>query len=213
MSRRARDGIPLLLTALRAALGPVVVAMSLVAPSRLAFGACLVIAFLSDVFDGIIARRLGIATPALRRLDSIADTVFYVGATFAVWQLFPSANEVEFLDLGEYQNAEIHCTPFLPANETLTWASLVDSIAALTMLMFTSGDALTSTSRSAPATFRAERAAVRSAGETGVLFSTNSPFARICRAAWATGGGTWQALKMTALGPSSKLAIKRSVDI
>ena len=91
MSRRARDGIPLLLTALRAALGPVVVAMSLVAPSRLAFGACLVIAFLSDVFDGIIARRLGIATPALRRLDSIADTVFYVGATFAVWQLFPSA--------------------------------------------------------------------------------------------------------------------------
>ncbi len=91
MSRRARDGIPLLLTALRAALGPVVVAMSLVAPSRLAFGACLVIAFLSDVFDGIIARRLGIATPALRRLDSIADTVFYVGATFAVWQRFPSA--------------------------------------------------------------------------------------------------------------------------
>ena len=96
---------------------------------------------------------------------------------------FPRANEVEFLDLGEYQNAEIHCTPFLPANEALTWASLVDSIAACTTLMFTSGDALTSTSRSAPATFRAESAVVRSAGKTDVLSSRNSPFARICRAA------------------------------
>lgn len=69
------------------------------APSRLAFGVCLVGAFLSDVFDGIIARRLGIATPALRRLDSIADTVFYVGATYAVWQLFRSAITARWLPL------------------------------------------------------------------------------------------------------------------
>jgi phosphatidylglycerophosphate synthase len=52
---------------------------------------CLTIAFLSDVFDGIIARRLGIATPTLRRLDSVADSLFYVAATFAVWRLHPSA--------------------------------------------------------------------------------------------------------------------------
>ena len=43
------------------------------------------------MFDGIIARRLGMATPALRRLDSVADTVFYVGATCAVWRLQPAA--------------------------------------------------------------------------------------------------------------------------
>ncbi len=99
MSRRALNSVPLLLTALRAALGPVVVVLSMAAPSRLAFGVCLVGAFLSDVFDGIIARRLGIATPALRRLDSIADTVFYVGATYAVWQLFRSAITARWLPL------------------------------------------------------------------------------------------------------------------
>lgn len=60
-------------------------------PNPSAFGACLVTAFLSDVFDGVVARRLGIATPNLRRLDSIADSLFYVGALFAAWYLHPQA--------------------------------------------------------------------------------------------------------------------------
>lgn len=81
--------LPLALTALRALLAPVVVALALWWPSQAALGACLVAAFLSDVFDGVIARRLGIATANLRRLDSIADTLFYVAATFAAWHLYP----------------------------------------------------------------------------------------------------------------------------
>jgi CDP-diacylglycerol--glycerol-3-phosphate 3-phosphatidyltransferase len=81
--------LPLALTLLRALLAPVMVALALVAPHPAAFGACLVAAFLSDVFDGVIARRLGIATAGLRRLDSMADTLFYVGAVFAAWHLYP----------------------------------------------------------------------------------------------------------------------------
>jgi phosphatidylglycerophosphate synthase len=38
------------------------------------------VAFVSDVFDGIVARRLGVATEALRRADSIVDALFYVTA-------------------------------------------------------------------------------------------------------------------------------------
>ena len=37
----------------------------------------LIVGFLSDVFDGIIARILGIATNSLRLLDSWADITFY----------------------------------------------------------------------------------------------------------------------------------------
>jgi CDP-diacylglycerol--glycerol-3-phosphate 3-phosphatidyltransferase len=81
--------VPLLLTALRALLAPVVVLLALFNPDPRAFGICLGLGFLSDVFDGVIARKLGVATPNLRRLDSIADTVFYLGATFAVWHLYP----------------------------------------------------------------------------------------------------------------------------
>jgi CDP-diacylglycerol--glycerol-3-phosphate 3-phosphatidyltransferase len=83
--------LPLLLTALRVLLAPGVVLLALFAPSRPAFAACLVTAFLFDVFDGIVARRLGVATPALRRLDSLADSLFYLAATFAVWHLHPRA--------------------------------------------------------------------------------------------------------------------------
>ena len=35
--------------------------------------------FVSDVFDGILARRWGSATDALRVADSAADTIFYLG--------------------------------------------------------------------------------------------------------------------------------------
>lgn len=83
--------LPILLTALRAALSPVLILLALLAPDRMAFGLCLVAGFLSDVFDGIVARRLGVATPNLRRLDSMADSLFYIAAAFAVWHLQPSA--------------------------------------------------------------------------------------------------------------------------
>jgi len=85
--RRHASRIPIALTALRPVLGPAVVALAFVWPRPAAFAVCLTLAFLSDYFDGVIARRLGIASPPLRRLDSIADTVFYVGALFAVWHL------------------------------------------------------------------------------------------------------------------------------
>jgi CDP-diacylglycerol--glycerol-3-phosphate 3-phosphatidyltransferase len=89
--RRLAEHLPLALTGLRAALAPVMLLLALRAPIAPAFGTCLALAFVSDVFDGIIARRLGVATPALRRLDSVADTLFYGTATFAVWHLQPAA--------------------------------------------------------------------------------------------------------------------------
>jgi len=83
--------IPLVLIALRALLAPVVILLALYDPSRFAFGTCLILAFLSDVFDGVIARRLKVVTSTLRRLDSIADSMFYVSAVFAASHLHPSA--------------------------------------------------------------------------------------------------------------------------
>jgi phosphatidylglycerophosphate synthase len=83
--------LPLFLTALRAALAPVMVLLALYLPSAGGFAICLIAALLSDIFDGKIARRLGIATPNLRRLDSIADSIFYVAATYCVWVLHQKA--------------------------------------------------------------------------------------------------------------------------
>ncbi len=62
------------------------------APARLSI-VLLVAGLLSDVADGIIARRLGVATLALRRLDTRADIVFYGCAVVAalVHTSFPLA--------------------------------------------------------------------------------------------------------------------------
>lgn len=82
--------MPILLTGLRALLAPVVVLLSLFAPLPQAFAVCLVAAFVSDIFDGVLARRLKIATANLRRLDSVADTLFYAACVFAAWHLYPA---------------------------------------------------------------------------------------------------------------------------
>jgi CDP-diacylglycerol--glycerol-3-phosphate 3-phosphatidyltransferase len=47
-------------------------------------GAMIAAGFLSDIYDGVLARRWGTATAALRIADSAADTVFYVGVLVAV---------------------------------------------------------------------------------------------------------------------------------
>jgi phosphatidylglycerophosphate synthase len=81
--------VPLALTALRALLAPVIVVLAVLYPKPTAFAICLIVALLSDIFDGVIARRLNVATPNLRRLDSIADSIFYVAAVFCAWYLYP----------------------------------------------------------------------------------------------------------------------------
>ncbi len=100
LASRTMNWLPLGLTLLRAALAPVVLALAFVAPLPSAFAICLVLAFLSDIFDGIIARRLGVATAKLRRLDSLVDTLFYGCATLAVWHLHPLALTHRWMALG-----------------------------------------------------------------------------------------------------------------
>jgi phosphatidylglycerophosphate synthase len=88
---RGFSAVPLALTWLRIVLGPCVIALALRWPQPGAFAVCLIAAFLSDIFDGILARRLGVATAGLRRLDSMADTIFYVCALAVIWLLHPAA--------------------------------------------------------------------------------------------------------------------------
>ncbi|MES2589618.1 MAG: CDP-alcohol phosphatidyltransferase family protein [Bacteroidota bacterium] len=44
---------------------------------------------ISDILDGIIARKQNTATEKLRRLDSQTDMVFWLSIGFATWFLFP----------------------------------------------------------------------------------------------------------------------------
>jgi len=70
--------------------GPCVIILAIQRAPGWTFATCLTVAFLSDIYDGVLARHFGVATAALRRFDSATDTVFYVGVTCAAWFLYPA---------------------------------------------------------------------------------------------------------------------------
>lgn len=75
-----RRSVPLILIVFRLAAGPAVLALGCTfgAGARHACAILLALGVLSDVFDGVIARMTDCATPALRKLDSRADVVFWL---------------------------------------------------------------------------------------------------------------------------------------
>ena len=79
--------LPTALAASRFLAGPVLLWAALTRQSNAWLVGILVYVFLSDVFDGIIARRLQSVTEALRVADSWADTGFYVCVAVAAWEV------------------------------------------------------------------------------------------------------------------------------
>jgi CDP-diacylglycerol--glycerol-3-phosphate 3-phosphatidyltransferase len=79
--------VPFALTTLRLLLGPVALALAIANAPRWIFLPLLLAGTLSDIFDGILARRFGVATPALRRYDSITDVIYYLFILGALWRL------------------------------------------------------------------------------------------------------------------------------
>lgn len=51
----------------------------------------ILLATLSDIFDGIIARRLGVSTTGLRKADSTVDLFFWLASMTALYFLRPDA--------------------------------------------------------------------------------------------------------------------------
>ena len=81
--------IPAALVLLRALCGPALVGVVVAGGSGRVAAVLVTVAFLSDVFDGIIARRIGVATERLRRADTLADTAFYACAAVALYARAP----------------------------------------------------------------------------------------------------------------------------
>ena len=72
---------------MRLLLGPLALAFALAGATGLVYLPILITGTLSDIFDGILARKFGVATPALRRYDSITDIIYYLFILAATWLL------------------------------------------------------------------------------------------------------------------------------
>lgn len=80
-----KSEIPFLLLYIRLLLGIVIIPLSLLPASVFSLIAVVVlgIGVITDFFDGYIARRLGVSTENLRRLDSTVDVFFFLGISLA----------------------------------------------------------------------------------------------------------------------------------
>jgi phosphatidylglycerophosphate synthase len=81
--------IPLLLIVLRPLLALLLLLLRNEGNFNLLVWVIVPLGLVSDIIDGIIARRLGISTPTLRRLDSAADQVFWLLLMATAWLKYP----------------------------------------------------------------------------------------------------------------------------
>ncbi|MBB1178203.1 CDP-alcohol phosphatidyltransferase family protein [Pseudomonas sp. FW305-3-2-15-E-TSA4] len=83
--------LPWALVIFRLVAAPALLGLALIGPSAAITAAILLsLAVLSDILDGVIARRLDCVTPNLRLWDSRADVVFWLGAAIALILMHPS---------------------------------------------------------------------------------------------------------------------------
>lgn len=80
--------VPNLLSVLRLALVPVLLGLAVAGDVRGSFWT-LAVAFITDLLDGFLARRLGLVSALGARLDSIADLGLFLVALLSVAGLFP----------------------------------------------------------------------------------------------------------------------------
>ncbi|MGE5642491.1 MAG: CDP-alcohol phosphatidyltransferase family protein [Byssovorax cruenta] len=83
--KTALRSVPILLVLSRFVLSPLIWWTVYRGLSPWWFMAGFVLAYATDIFDGKIARRLGVATPTLRLADGWVDTWLYFWVVLAVW--------------------------------------------------------------------------------------------------------------------------------
>jgi phosphatidylglycerophosphate synthase len=85
-----RTLIPWLMAAGRAALGPILIAGARANWNGFGLAFLVISALLSDIFDGVLARRWHCDTFAVRLFDTLADTVFYLCTGIALCFAHPA---------------------------------------------------------------------------------------------------------------------------
>jgi CDP-diacylglycerol--glycerol-3-phosphate 3-phosphatidyltransferase len=83
------------------------IALALLRGPGLMLAIAISLALLSDIFDGILARRWGVDTERLRRWDTRVDIFFYLCVLIVVLLLFPAAIYRRWLLLAAVITAEV----------------------------------------------------------------------------------------------------------
>jgi len=83
--------IPIALILFRLSLAPIILALAyfIGESTKLNIVILMYLGLVSDILDGIIARKQKISSEKLRRMDSQTDMIFWLSIGFATWILYP----------------------------------------------------------------------------------------------------------------------------
>jgi CDP-diacylglycerol--glycerol-3-phosphate 3-phosphatidyltransferase len=84
-----RELIPWAMAVGRMGLGPVLIAGAVCSWNGFALAGMVIAALVSDIYDGVLARRWRCDTAAVRLFDSMADGVFYLCTAAVLWVYQP----------------------------------------------------------------------------------------------------------------------------
>lgn len=103
--------IPYILIAIRFILAPIIISLAYYKGEESKFLILLLMYFglLTDIFDGIIARKVGVSSEKLRRLDSQTDLVFWLSLGFAAYFLNPELIKSEWGSILLIFSMEVLC--------------------------------------------------------------------------------------------------------
>jgi phosphatidylglycerophosphate synthase len=101
--------IPFALILIRLALGFIILSLAYFLPGQSSkwIVSLITIGLLSDIFDGIIARKLGVSSVKLRRWDSSVDQIFFILVVLAAYVYSPVFFQEHKLKLGALIFSEV----------------------------------------------------------------------------------------------------------
>jgi len=127
--------LPAILVSFRAALGLGLVAFNFAIHNNLIFAGAIAAAMLSDVYDGVLARRWQVDTEDLRRWDTRADTLFYLCVFIVAVMRYPAAFQDRWLIIAALITAEViqHVFAALKYGRHASYHSIMSKIWGLMM--------------------------------------------------------------------------------
>ena len=103
--------IPKALILFRLILAPVILALAYFIgdDSKITIVVLMYLGLISDILDGIVARKQGVSSASLRRMDSQTGMVFWLSIGFATWILYPQLIANHYVSIYVILAMEVAC--------------------------------------------------------------------------------------------------------
>ncbi|WP_405377880.1 CDP-alcohol phosphatidyltransferase family protein [Nonlabens sp. Asnod3-A02] len=103
--------IPKVLILFRLLLAPIILGLAYFIgdDSKITIVVLMYLGLISDILDGIVARKQGVSSTSLRRMDSQTDMVFWLSIGFATWILYPQLIANNYVSIYVILAMEVAC--------------------------------------------------------------------------------------------------------